>query len=332
MKSLQGKSSATQRIAQRGLVAWLLKKQTIQIFEAVLGVSVIGLLDYFLPVSLGLQQFDLYLLWVVVLGIAARYGAPAGYVACILSAIVFETLIYVHASPYQSISPHEALQPFLLFVSGVLVSELVRSHQRAAEEARAKLQKTNKLLHALQEQYTLAVDAKSELERHIANQPVSIGTMTEFASRMNALRTQELFPAILELLHTMLDAQACAIYLFDSQQLRLAVGQPEGYAGRPAIITPNDILAYRAIRERRTVSVRDMVQHYGPNVPAPSQAMLAGPLVGRDGQLLGLVVIESIPFFKFTPGNVRLFEQLLAWASSSLQNALLVESLMARAR
>jgi GAF domain-containing protein len=325
------RESAAPTGSQRGIIAWLLKRQTIEIFEAILGVAAIGLLDYFLPLQLGLQQFDLYLLWVVVLGIAARYGAPAGYVACILAAIVFEGLIVLHASPYTSISPHEAIQPFLLFVAGILVSELVRSHKHAAEEAQQKLQKANTLFHTLQEQYTRTVDIRNELERRIANQPISTGIVTDFASRMNTLRTQDLYPTILDLLHSMLEVDACALYLPDNRQMRLMIGQPEGYAGRPGMITSNEVLAYRALRERRVVTIRDVVQQQGPGTP-PIYGMLAGPLLGRDGQLLGLIVIEAMPFFKVTPGNIRIFEQLLLWIATSLQNALLMETLAQRTK
>lgn len=323
------RKSAEATRSQHGILAWLVKRQTIEIFEAILGVAAVGLLDLFLPTQLGLQQFDLYLLWVVVLGIAARYGAPAGYVACILAGIVFEGMLFYHATPYQSISPHEAIQPFLLFVAGILVSELVRSHKRAAQEAQQKLQKANTLFHTLQEQYTNTVEVKNELERRIANQPISTGIITDFASRMNTLRTQELYPIILELLHSMLEVEASALYLLDNRQLRLAIGQPEGYAGRPGTITTNEVLAYRALRERRVVSIRDVVQQLGPNTPH-TYGILAGPLLSRDGQALGVIVIEAMPLFKLTPSNIRLFEQLTLWISSALQNALVMETMLAQ--
>ncbi len=312
--------------------AWLFSRQAIEIFEGVLGVFAIGLLDYLLPTELGLQQFDLYLLWVVVLGISARYGAPAGYIVSILAAATFDAMLLLHANPYVAISPHLAIQPFLLFASGILVSELVRIHKRDAAQAKEKLEEVKAGLRQLQEQYTLTLEAKNELERRIANQPISIGTVSEFGHRMSVLRTEELFPTIFELLHSMLDVQACALYVAENRQLRLMAGQPEGYADRPVTITTDNALAQRAMRERRVVTIRDMVQHYGPATPPRAQGAIAGPLVSREGQLLGVIVIERLPFFKLTPGNIRLFEQLLKWIAGSLQNAIFTESLMAQAQ
>jgi GAF domain-containing protein len=322
--------SAPSKGLWRRLTSSLLSRRAIEIAEGVLGVLAVGLLDYFLPTDLGLQQFDLYLLWVVVLGISARYGAPAGYVVSFLAAATFDLMISVHASPYEAISPHLAIQPFLLFASGILVSELVRAHKREAARAREKLDKANETLRQWQDQYVLTLEAKNELERRIANQPVSIGMMSEFGQRMSALRSHELYPVILELLQSLLDVQACALYIFENGQLRLAVGQPEGFAGRPLSLAEDHPLVQRAVRERHVVTIRDIVQSLGPAARVPGVAV--GPLLAGDGQLLGVIFIERMPFFKFTAANTLLFEQVLKWIASALQNAQNVESLAAKAR
>jgi len=313
-------NNSTQRVAQI-----LTGKRSVEIGEAVLGVAAIGLLDYFIPTELGLQQLDLYLLWVVVLGISARYGAPSGYVVSVLAAAVFDLLVYLKGNPYQASSPHQAIQPFLLFTAGVLVSELVRTGRNNAERATEKMRNANKGLYLLQEQYAISQDVKSELERRIANQPLSITTMSEFAGRMSMLPRAELYPVIMELLRTLLEVESCSIYRMEANQLRLAVGYPDGTANRPMMLTLDNVMIQRAIYERKTMTIRDMLQQFGPVDFAQAKGIMAGPLFDREGKLLGIIIIERMPFFKFTQANIYLFQSLLKWISGSLQNAQMIE-------
>ncbi len=325
---------STERINQpprRGLRrrtgGWLFSRRGIEILEAVAGVLAVSIVDYFLPTQLGLHQFDLYILWVVVLGIAARYGAPAGYVVSILAAGAFDLLILLHANPYEATSPHQAIQPLLLFASGILVSELVRTHKRNAEQAKEKLRQATTSVKLLQEQYNLTIETKDELERRIANQPLSIGVVSEFATRMAGARAQDLYPALLDLLQSLFGVQAASLYLLENRALRLMVGQPEA-AKRALTITPDHALVARALRERRVVTMRDLLAEHGPALPARNLGLAAGPLFGTDGQFLGVIIIEQMPFFNFTASNLRLFDQVLTWMSRSVQNAALVEGLL----
>jgi hypothetical protein len=325
--SIEGIRQPSQRGFGRTITAWLLSRRGIEILEAVAGVLAVSLLDYFLPTDLGLHQFDLYILWVVVLGIAARYGAPSGYVVSVLAAAAFDLMLYVHADPYEATSPHQAIQPVLLFASGILVSELVRNHKRNAEEAKEKLRNANSTIKLLQEQYTLATETKDELERRIANQPLSVGVLSELATRMAGSRPQDLYPALLDLMQTLFGTQACALYLLTKRSLRLVAGQPEAFPGRPTTITPDHPLVSRALRERRVVTIRDLVAEQGP-APARNLGLIAGPLFGANDQFVGVIIIEQMPFFNFTANNLKLFEQALSWMSRSLENAWLVEGLL----
>jgi polysaccharide biosynthesis protein PelD len=300
----------------------------IELIETVLGILLVALLDYFLPRKLELHHLDLYLLWVVVLGIAARYGAPAGYVASFLAAITFQVLISV--DPYEVLSPHIIIQPFLLFSSGILVSQLVRIHKVSAEQAKEKLKKVTHSLMKLQEKYNIVTDYKSELERRIANQPISIAMMSEFAGRMSTLQTRDLPQTIEELLQSVLDVQSCSIYLAgQDNKFRLAEKSGSTVGQLPAITTKHSTidnpLIQRAVREKRVITIRDVLQHHDPTEFSKVPAVIAGPLINRNGQLLGIILIERIPFFRFTPANIRLFEQLLKWISISFENALVFE-------
>jgi GGDEF domain-containing protein len=79
------------------------------------------------------------------------------------------------------------------------------------------------------------------------------------------------------------------------------------------------------------VTARDRLREAGPEVLAGEPVLLAGPLLDREGAVQGLVVVERMPFLKFSPTNVRLFGLILDWASTALGNASLFEQALVRA-
>src|SRR5271165_887283 len=99
---------------------WLVEWRPREIVEAILGVAMVTALDLLIPQRWGLEHLDLYTLWVVVLAIAARYGAPAGYIAGGSAALAFLLVLVIQTDANQPLAPNVEIQPFLLFTSGVM--------------------------------------------------------------------------------------------------------------------------------------------------------------------------------------------------------------------
>jgi GGDEF domain-containing protein len=51
--------------------------------------------------------------------------------------------------------------------------------------------------------------------------------------------------------------------------------------------------------------------------------LVAGPLFGGDGAVVGAIAVERLPFMRLTPTTIRLFSLILDWGSTALQNATL---------
>lgn len=313
---------------QQSLRGWFISARPVELLEAALGVLAISALDVFIPSQWGLLHLDLYALWIVVLAIAARYGAPAGYVAGILAAASFEIFALLRADPLQPPSLSDQIQPILLLTAGVIVSEVVRAHKRQFALLTHESEEATAALGDLTEQLARETAARGDLERRIATQPTSIAMVCTFAARLASLQTEEAYAEILEVVHRLIEAEACAIYLFGQGELRLKVGKPEAAPGRPHSIASSDTLLSRAVRERQVVTIRDAALSAGRSMPArpESRLVMAGPLLGPDGQILGVIVIERLPFAKFTPAAVRLFELILDWTARALANAQLLET------
>lgn len=312
-KAMEGNAAR----ARPGILGW---KYLNEIVEVVLVVAFFVVLDLAIPRQWGLNHLELYALYVVVAGFAARYGAPSGYVAGALSALAYDLLIIFHPTE-TSLTTQELLQPFLLFVGGIVVSEIVRYHQRRVTEAETLAQEATAALKDMGIRYQSVAEMNAELEQRIATQPTSVATILDVAKRLSALNPNEMYGAVLDLIRDVMDVEACSLYLLVGEQPRLKVGQPESWPNRPRTLQGGTGIAGRAVRERQIVTVRDVLDRDGQAALKNEPMLMAGPLIGSDGKAFAVVIIEQLPFSKFTPANIRQFYLILDWVSSMLRKA-----------
>jgi len=307
---------------RRSLREWVVFMRPIEIVEALLGVALLSIIDALIPASWEWFHLDLYALWIVVLAIAARYGAPAGYVAGIAAAASFEYFAIVHADPLQPVALSDQIQPILLLSAGVMVSEIVRAHKHRIARLTRETAERERLLEETTTSLTTEAQARAELEHRIASQPTSMAMIVGFAARLTAPGARDLAPEVVEVIQRLLEAEACALYLFDDPDtqatLRLRAGKPEAVVTRPPLLDPNSPLVRQILRERRVLTVRDALQRVELAEMTHQDFVMAGPLVSPQATALGIVVVERMPFPKFTPSAVRLFELALDWTARAL--------------
>lgn len=299
--------------------------------EALLGITLI-----FLAGSLGLPggvggliDVQPSPLWVVVLAIAVRYGAPSGYLAGALSAGADVLLRWGQPSA-QAMGPteHQWIPALLMLVVGGAVGEIVDARERRVAGLEACLREAGRSLQALSEHCRAAQVAGADLEKQIAFQSSSTLTFSALGRRLQSLRLSDLHPAILDLTATALEADACSLFVCQPQGLRM-VAAPRGSRHRAA--TAASPLVDLAIREARVVTVREFLLRSGGRVLPRETPLMVGPLMTSRRRVYGVVVVESMPVTKFTPAAVTRFDALLGWASAAIENALRHEG-MARRR
>jgi hypothetical protein len=125
-----------------------------------------------------------------------------------------------------------------------------------------------------------------------------------------------------------LEAESCALYLWRDGQLQLHNDRRTSrFPSRPVVWSATTGVMGRAVRENRIVTIHDRLMDEDSQVVADEPAMMAGPLVGHDTQILGIVAVEQLPFEKLNRASMRTFQILLDWSSAALANALVVEEL-----
>jgi GGDEF domain-containing protein len=303
--------------------------------EAAAGVLLVTVIGLALPGHWGLLDIQPHPLWLVVLAISVRYGLPAGYVAGGLSAASYLALAWT--APSADAAPrgaHMLLQPLLLLAGALVIGEIAESRQRRLAEAERAGAETRAALDEALTRYRATLEVKSELEQRIVGQPASVMTLYETAKQLETLDRARLYPAILDLLTAFLGVESCALYVRHADGFRLHGALPAEATSRALTLGAADGVegvVGRALRDRRLVTVRDRLRSDGPAGLADEPALMAGPLLDRDGTVSGLVVIEKMPFLKFSPTSVRLCSLILDWASTALQNATLYEDTLVRA-
>jgi hypothetical protein len=303
----------------------------IPVCEAVSAILVILALGAALPgQAWGMADARPHPLWVVVLAIAVRYGAAAGYLAGGSSALTYGLLLWTRPEArFQPLAPHDLIQPLLMFTVGAILGELVDARERRMLCLESRQREAQNVLEALGERHRTVEKVRTELEKQIAFQSNSVVILSTFGKRLQSLKTAQLHSAIVDLLATALEAGACSLYLLAEGQLSLQAARREpshsSWQAACRAVDPGHPLIQQVLAEGRVVTIRERLIREGCVSLAGEPILMAGPLTRLDGQVYGVVAIEAMPFMKLTPASIDLFAMILDWASAALANALLYE-------
>ncbi len=292
------------------------------IAEALAGVLCLTVLGVVIHGHWGLLDVQPHPFWILVIAIAMRYGAAPGYVAAGVASACYAFFIWVGPGLHlQSPNIRELAQLFFLLAGGMIVSELVRSQHRYLTTLKQHSAGTDATLHDLIQRQQAFDKVNTELEKRLITQSSSLIALYGIAKQLNVLEVQHVYAAIPVVMAEVFEAEACAIYEWREGRLELRAGAPSHLPGRKDTWDLETGLIGRAFRDARVITVRERLIHEGVDAIEEEPAMLAGPLLDRDGQPVGVVVVERLPFLKLNTAGLRLFETCLDWFSASLVNA-----------
>ncbi len=309
------------RTAQGSVPTGAPDKRWLGSAEAIIGVTLIALVGALIPGQWQFTQVQPHPLWIVVLAIAIRYGAPSGYVAGGAAAASLSLALWLRPEArFAPIPAHDLIQPFLFVAVAVVVSHAIQGRRQRLADLEAAHHAAADTLRTVTERYATLTEVKAELEKQIVGLPDSVMTLYEVAKHLETLDADALHPAILALVARFLQTDSCTLYRVDGARLRLLAHLPTDDAGATHAHAPDGVIA-EAIRTGRVITVRDRLVRGGPAALATEPVIAAGPLRDGDGAVIGVVAIERLPFLQLTPTNIRLFGMILDWGSAALGNA-----------
>ncbi len=298
--------------------------------EMAAGLGVLTALNFlFFKNNLGFTDLNPHPFWLIIVPIAARYGAVPGYVVGALSALVYLALAALQTGSLfgvATLGTQAALDPVLFFLVGAALGELRESHKRAHKRLAKKYDELEADVQDLAQRYLAAVELSRELEQRIVTQTSTVTTLYQAAKTLEHLEMQDLSPSVLELITSFIEADACAIYLREQNRFVLKAGLPASVPfERPQELDTGRGLQAIVVRERRTATVREIIAEATPARIREMPLLMATPLLSEGGEIMGILTVEKMPFLRFTPAAVKLFTLLGDWASSAFQRALKFE-------
>lgn len=296
------------------------------------GLLLLAVLDLLLrPRDLGFLDVQPNPVLLLVGLVACRYGLREGLVAGIVSAGLVAACIAGRLD-YASWSELRNLQnyvtPLLLVGTGFGLGALRETQRRRAQVLEDRVEALEQELADQAVRFMAATEAKHELERRVADEGASLSSLYAAARAMETLDPEQLYPAITATVRRFLQADACQCYILEGELLRLRAA--EGAAPERSELPPEEGLVGFAIRRGRPASVRDFTLISSLDDLHRANLLMAAPIVGSVGTLLGCITVTALPFLKLTTTSLDRLGLVADWGARALENARVHEQARAR--
>ena len=285
-----------------------------ELSEAVLGFTAIGIFSMCMPKSWLSSHLLFCSFFLIVFASAVRYRRTVAYSAGIFAAGGYSLLLWLHPELRMQVDVmHLSIEPFLLFISAVLMSELLLVQRRRFAKTQEQYEQTDKMLQEINYSHQKALTVNAELERQIAGQTASVTTISDKIAQL--WEPDSGHATIVNLMKHALGTDSCAIYVQHSGHMQLSAGQPASVSNHKNQL--DNPVVRRVMQQCQVSTIRDILAEEKSG--SQELPVMAGPLIDREGKIVGIVVIDTMPLLKFTPTIVQLFSSLLHTASLTLQ-------------
>jgi GAF domain-containing protein len=318
------------RSPARGFVCW--SRWAAIALETGVGLAIIGAAEVWLPREWGLGAGEPHPFWALALVQSMRYGLGPGLVVAFGSSLTYAVVALVGSSAGNLDTEQLVGQALLLMLLAVLAGEFRDAGHRREQVLAARNTELSDAVSDLAQRYLGATEVLEQFEQRIVGQSATIVSLQETTRRLHTLDPARVGPALLELLQSLLQVEAASVYVLRNGRLvptaHLPLGEP---APDPAAGSGSYEVVAWALARRRPQTIRDQDEHVTARQFAAAPVLMAAPLLGAEGEPLGIVSVERMAFFQFTAAGVRQFEALAQMAAQALENALRFEEVQARA-
>lgn len=305
-------------LLMRNGLKWQQLHRLRQMFEVTLGLGIVLAMSWYAPATWVISHLIFCTVFLIVFATAIRYHTMAAYYASLLAAVMYGSLLWWRPESHAQFSfPHMVFESSLLCVGGILASDLLRAQRRRFSMLERKYAQTEERLQKTTRGYQTLLEVNAGLEQQVSGQPASVATISEKMVQLWQLNGKERYSAVLDMIMHAIEAQSCALYLQYNDLMQLCIGHSIDTCAHATILKLDDPLISRVVQLRRVCTVRDSLAE--EKKLSQDVAVMAGPLFDGNEQIMGMIVVDSMPLLKFTPGTVQLFSSLLQIASIALQ-------------
>jgi len=257
-----------------------------------------------------------FLLLPIIIG--GRYGFIAGLCSGALAAgLAVGGQSYLRGVDGLMMVRDHAYFVLSLLVLGGLSGQIQRVFRVHDAQARATLVAMEERMQRLDGDLYLTREAKAELERLLATRDSEVSTLDSEIRRLFDCDGEELYSSLLLLLNRQSRVTDAALYQVEAGgflQRKSILGSADHL---PERISPGEVeMAALALERKTCVSVPDFWQR---SKEAPSDHLLAAPLLDSKHEVLGLVLVTGIPFIALTRKTVHVIMLVCRWAARVIE-------------
>lgn len=289
----------------------------------VLGDQLLGKGDRF--TSLSPHPF-----WIVVLLIAAQYGAYEGLLAALAASLV------VLWPPLPGLQFGEdifdygfrlGLNPAMWLAAALLIGELRSAADRRAFALQRQLKEAEERETFLAGAAERLATANRALEDRVAGQLRTVAQLYEAAKAIEKLGPGDVLLGIAGLVRAGLNPAKFSVYLLNDGHLEAVFN--EGWDADDSftrLFASNTALYQEVVTHRR----RLCAAYAKDQTVLENEAILAGPIQSAEtGQVVGMLKIERMDALDFNMGTVENFRVLCEWIGTAYARARLFERVSA---
>jgi len=302
-----------------------MKKRSYNIVrESIFGIFFLSILNYlFFHTAPGYYGIEPHPYLGLILLIATRYGSAAGFFIASFCSSVFFGIYYVKAGNQVFHDPYIMKTSVIFMVTGWVIGEIRQGYIKKTKNAQNELKEEKYAVSLLEEESKMLKKVNKEMEKRIMDEVSTFSSLYETSQRLQSFDEEEIYSAILQTLIQYLDAQMCSVYLLkkDKLELKESIGERPN---RPVSVDykKDSGLIARAARESAIFSIRDFLFSNNDDMLDVNQPIMVAPLVKSNGEVLGVLSIEKMPFFQITASALKIFSLLADWVSSDIENAM----------
>ena len=298
--------------------------------ETIVFLAAVLVVNYLLhPDDRAYLAIDPHPFWAIIILISIRYSFRESILAAVIAAGTFSYFVLFPAAGafhFSAISLYSDFKEPLLFliVAGV-ISGYTQHLTERTNVLRRLLGEKDVETTALRDANRASSEALRQLEARIAGESTSVLNLFEELARTKRLDSDGIKKDLIEVLERYVHAEVVTYYEVDRGNLQQSFTSRKGQDPGGTNLS-EDILLAEALRS-------EQVAHLGQFLTESDLegyrglSLLAGALRDVDGEALGVVSVERLPFVDYNPYTFKMFETTIQWWGSILDERLRLEEL-----
>jgi hypothetical protein len=267
-------------------------------------------------------------IWIVPALLAMRYGSGIGVVSVLL--MLAGWLGWRHFFPDGA----DEIFPQMYFLGGLVLTLICGQFAEIWSSRNRRLSAINSYLDerltTLTKKHFLLTLSHERLEQDLFSKPM---TLRESLERMRAATVAQpvgvdqplpAADAFMQILAQSCQLEIAAVYASDRQGL--VATRPAAMLGQCAALDPDDALLLYCMEQQKLAHV----QTAGLPQQSSSRYLICAPLKNFDGTILGVLVVEKMPFVALNDDTVRLLSVLVDYYADGIQISEVAHDLVAQ--